>query len=89
MALFGRRAPRSAGPLDLRVSDPHLDDWETVADFEDIETARAFAGRLDDLGFRCALTADAEPDRFGRGDIFLRVPGESYGDATVALDGLE
>ncbi len=71
------------------MDDSRFDDWETVADFQDIETARAFAGRLDDLGFECALVADSEPDRFGRGEFFLRVPGESYGDATVALDGLD
>ena len=71
------------------MGETRFEDWETVADFEDVETARAFAGRLADLGIESALTADWELDRFGRGEIYLRVPGESYGDATVALDGLE
>ncbi len=71
------------------MGDDRFDHWETVADFEDGGTARAFAERLSELGFDVALTADSELDRFGRGDIYLRVPGESYGDATVALDGLD
>ena len=88
MGLLRRRANRP-GPLDLHVSDPRFDHWETVADFEDLETSRAFAGQLRELGIDAALVADWEPDRFGRGEIYLRVPPESYGDATVALDGLD
>jgi hypothetical protein len=71
------------------VGDLRFEDWETVADFEDLQTAQAFASRLTDLGIENALVADRELDRFDRGEIFLRVPGESYGDATVALDGLD
>ncbi len=89
MRLFRRRGTRPRRPLDLHVGDGRFDHWETVADFEDVETARAFAGQLRELGFEVALTADWELDRFGRGEIYLRVPGESYGDATVALDGLD
>ena len=85
MGLF-RRRPR---PTDLHVGDPRFDTWEVVADYEDLETAKAFAGQLAALDIDCALTADWELDRFGRGDIALRVPPESYGDATVALDGLD
>ncbi len=89
MRLFRRRGIRRSGPLDLHVGDGRFDDWETAAEFEDVETAKAFAGQLRELGFDVALTADSELDRFGRGDIYLRVPGESYGDVTVALDGLD
>ncbi len=89
MALFGRGRPRPPGPGDLHVGDFGFDDWETVADFADLQTAQAFAGQLTHLGIENALVADHELDRFGRGEIFLRVPGESYGDATVALDGLD
>ena len=89
MGLLRRRRARGPGPLDLHVGEERFEDWETVADFEDVETARAFAGQLRELGFETALTADWELDRFGRGEIYLRVPPESYGDATVALDGLE
>ena len=89
MGLLRRRRASRPGPLDLHVGDSLFDHWETVADFEDVETARAFAGQLRALGIDAALTADSELDRFGRGEIYLRVPGERYGDATVALDGLE
>ncbi len=85
MGLFSRR-PKAT---DLHVGDPRFDDWEVVADYEDLETAKAFAGQLGSLGITCAITSDWELDRFGRGDIALRVPPESYGDATVALDGLD
>jgi hypothetical protein len=85
VGLFSRRRPMA----DLHIGDPRFDDWEQVADFEDIRTARAFAGRLRELGFESALTADWPLDRGGRGDISLRVPAPSYGDATVALEGLD
>ncbi|MCU0313128.1 MAG: hypothetical protein MUC84_03595 [Solirubrobacteraceae bacterium] len=85
MGLFSRR-PKAT---DLHVGDPRFDDWEVVADYGDLETAKAFAGQLGSLGITCAITSDWELDRFGRGDIALRVPPESYGDATVALDGLD
>ncbi len=89
MGLFRPRRARRPGRLDLHVGDSDYDGWETVADFEDVDTASAFAGQLHELGFDVALTADWELDRFGRGEIYLRVPPESYGDATVALDGLD
>ncbi len=89
MGLLRRRRPSGPGPLDLHVGDSRFDEWETVADFEDVATARAFAGQLHELGFEGVLTADWELDRFGWGEIYLRVPPESYGDATVALDGLD
>jgi hypothetical protein len=85
MGLFSRRRSKS----DLHVGDPRFDEWEVVADFESIQTARAFAGRLKELGIENALTSDWPLDRFGRGDVSLRVPGELYGDATVALEGLD
>lgn len=87
MPRFRRRARRKA--TDLHVGDPRLDHWEVVAGYEDLQTARAFAAHLDDLGIACALTSDWPLDEFGRGDIALRVPPESYGEATVVLDGLD
>jgi hypothetical protein len=71
------------------VGVPAYDDWAVVEDYEDLETALAFRDRLRDLGLNAVLTADHELDRFGRGDIALRVPPGQYGDATVALDGLD
>jgi hypothetical protein len=70
------------------VGDPRFDDWEVVADFEELETGLAFRDGLRELGVTAELTSDHPLDRFGRGDIALRVPGDQYGDATVALDGL-
>jgi hypothetical protein len=84
VGLFRRR---SRSPV--HVGDPRFDDWEVVADYEDVETALAFRDGLRELGVTAELTSDHPLDRFARGDIALRVPGDRYGDATVALDGLE
>jgi hypothetical protein len=73
----------------LHVGAPEYDGWAVVEDYEDLETGLAFRDRLRDLGLTAELTADHPLDRFGRGDIALRVPPEQYGDATVALDGLD
>jgi hypothetical protein len=73
----------------VHVGDPRFDDWEVVADYEDLDTALAFRDGLRELGLAAELTADHPLDEFKRGDIALRVPGDQYGDATVALDGLE
>ena len=81
--------PHADGEADLHIGDAAYDDWDVVADFEELETARAFRQTLTEAGRRSALTADWPLDRFGRGDIALRVPPEQYGDATVALDGLD
>ena len=86
MKLFGRRDKPDREPY---IGDPRFDDWETVADFEQLDTAQAFASRLTELGIPNALTADEPLDRFGRGDVYLQVPPELYGEATVALDGLD
>ena len=89
MSLFSRR-PRRPRADDLHIGDPRFDRWETVGEsFEDLPTARSFAAHLADLGIPCALTADAPVDARGRGDVWLSVPPESYGDATIALDGLD
>ena len=89
MSLF-RRRPRRSREDALHIGDPRFDDWETVGEsYEDLPTAQAFAAQLSALGIPCALTSDRPLDRFGRGDIWLCVPPGSYGDATVALDGLD
>ena len=74
---------------EVHVDDPRFDGWETVEQFEDVATATAFAGRLNELRIPNALTADWAPDRFGRGDIYLQVPGDCYDDAAAALGGWE
>ncbi len=84
------RLPRFLRPrAELHVDAPEYDDWALVEDYEDLETALAFRDRLRDLGMTAELTADHPLDRFRRGDIALRVPPGSYGDATVALEGLD
>ena len=84
------RLPRfkKAGRL-LHVGTAAFDDWAAVEEYEDLETALAFRDRLRDLGLQAELTSDYELDRFGRGAISLCVPPDQYGDATVALDGLD
>jgi hypothetical protein len=84
------RLPRFLKPRpEVHVGAPEYDGWAVVEDYEDLETGLAFRDRLRDLGLSAELTSDHELDRFGRGDIALRVPAGQYGDATVALDGLE
>jgi hypothetical protein len=85
VALFSRK-PK---PPAVNVGDPRFDSWETVAEFEDLATATAFAGRLRELDIPNALTADWELDKHGRGEIYLQVPGEHYDGATVAIEGYD
>jgi hypothetical protein len=84
------RLPRFLKPRpEVHVDAIEYDDWALVEDFEDLETALAFRDRLRHLGMTAELTADHPLDRHRRGDIALRVPPEQYGDATVALEGLD
>ena len=85
--MFRRRSRRSGA--DIHVGDPTYDDWATVRDFEDLETALAFRDQLRDAGIKAVLTSDWELDRFRRGDIALRVEGADYGEAEVLLSGLD
>jgi hypothetical protein len=68
------------------VGDPRFDDWEVVRDYEDLETARAFRQQVEEAGIRAVLTSDWPLDRFGRGDIALRVPPDAWSDAELLLD---
>lgn len=86
---FLRRRPKQFKDPQVHIGDPRFDGWETVEEYEDVGTASAFAGRLSELGIPAALTADWEPDKYGRGDIYLQVPGEHYDEATVALGGYD
>jgi hypothetical protein len=85
VSLFRRR---QSSPQ-VHIRDPRFDDWEVVADYEELETALAFRDGLRELGVTAELTSDYPLDEFKRGDLALRVPADQYGDATVALDGLE
>ncbi|MGI8726753.1 MAG: hypothetical protein ACR2K6_03645 [Solirubrobacterales bacterium] len=88
MGLFSRfRGPGRAG--ELQVGDPRFDEWEPVRDFEDIESARAWRRHLTDAGIEAAICSDYPLDRFGRGDIDLRVPPGSWSDAEEYLSNLD
>ena len=82
--LFRRRAKEA----EVHVGDPRFDDWETVREFEDVKTARAWAAHLRDAGIEAVVTADHAPDRFGRGDVYLQVPPDRWSDAEELLSGL-
>ena len=83
------RSPRREGGEELHVGDPRFDEWVVVRDLEDVETARAWRRHLAEAGHEAAITADWPPDRFGRGDISVRVPPGAWSDADAFLDGLE
>lgn len=73
----------------VHVADPRFDDWPVLRDFEDRDTAMAFCQQLEEAGITAVLTADWALDRFGRGDIALRVRGDHYGDAETLLSGYD
>lgn len=71
----------------LHVGDAAFDDWPIVADFEELATATAFCRQLRENGFAAEITSDWPLDRFGRGDIALRVHPED--DRFAARDMVE
>jgi hypothetical protein len=73
---------------DLHIGDPRFDGWDVVHDFEDLDTARAWCRHLDDAGMEAVITADWALDRFGRGDIALRVPPGRWSEAEEFLSNL-
>jgi hypothetical protein len=77
------------GPGDVHVADPRFDDWEVVREFSDAATARAWLEHLATAGFDAAITADWPLDKFGRGDIALRVPPGQWSDAEALLSNLD
>ena len=83
---LGGRSPRE--PL-VSVGDPRLDGWETVSTFTETRTAVAWRDQLRALGVDASCVADREPDRFGRGDIFLVVPPDQWSDATEIVENLD
>jgi hypothetical protein len=73
----------------IHVGDPRFDGWDVVRDFEDLSSAEAWRQHLDEAGVECVLTADWPLDRFGRGDVALRVPPGLWSDAEDALGGFD
>jgi hypothetical protein len=80
LARFGRRGNDS-----IHVGDPRFDEWEVVRDFEDLKAAEAWRQHLEEAGIDATLTSDWPLDRFGRGDIALRVPPGRWSDAEELL----
>jgi hypothetical protein len=87
LALRDRRPGPGATPV--HVDDPGFDHWEVVRDFGELRTARAWHQALDEAGIEAVLTADWPLDRFGRGDIALRVQGEDWSEAELLLSNLD
>jgi len=91
MTWFRRRSKAGGTSGDqgqLHLGDPRFDDWQVVHDFEDLETARAWRQHLAEAGIEAVITSDWPLDRFGRGDIALRVPPGRWSDAEEFLSGL-
>ena len=81
--------PTKDGIAELKIGDASYDDWEVVRDFEDLETAKAWRRHVEQAGFEAVLTSDWPLDRFGRGDIALRVPPNKWSDAEEFVSGLD
>jgi hypothetical protein len=85
---FGRRKGKSRGD-ELYVGDPRFDSWEVVREFDDAESAHAWRRHLEEAGIEAVVTADHPLDRFGRGDVYLQVPPDRFGDAEAFLSNLD
>jgi len=85
----GSKGPRTPGQGELHVGDPRFDDWEVVGDFDSVDAARAWRQHLDEAGMEAVITADHPLDRFGRGDIALRVPPGRWSEAEEFLGNLD
>ena len=86
---FFRRKERGPGAAELHVADPLYDDWPVVREYEDLATARSFLQALRETGQQAVLTSDWPLDRFGRGDIALRVPPGGWSEAEEFMSGLD
>jgi hypothetical protein len=71
------------------VGDPRFDGWDVVGDFDSVDAARAYRQHLEEAGLEAVITADHPLDRFGRGDIALRVPPGRWSEADEFLSGLD
>jgi hypothetical protein len=74
---------------EVAIGDPRLDGWETVSTFEERDTAVAWRDRLRELGVDAACVAEHQPDRFGRGDIYLVVPPDQWSRANEIVENLD
>lgn len=86
---FGRQAsePHVDHEAELKVGMAMYDSWDIVADFGDLATARAWKELLWERGMNSVLTSDYPLDRFGRGDVSLRVEAGLGIEAEELLEG--
>jgi hypothetical protein len=84
---FTSKRPDGAG--EIAIADPRFDDWEVVRELDDVSTARAWRQLLAEHGVEAVITADHEPDAFGRGDIYLQVPPGRWSEAEELLGELD
>lgn len=77
------------GEPPIQIGDPRFDEWEVVRDFDELEGAAAWRQHLQEAGVEAVLTSDWPLDRFGRGDIALRVPPGRWSEAEELLSGLD
>jgi hypothetical protein len=82
--MLRRRKARAREPR-IQVGDPRFDGWEVVRDFDDLDSALAWRSHLEEAGVECVLTSDWPLDRFGRGDVALRVPPGRWSEAEELL----
>jgi len=82
MGLFSRKPQ-------VIIGDAKYDNWPVVADYPDIDTARAFRDQMRSLGYTAELTSDWPLKNNGEDDIALRVTPHDYADATVALEYMD
>ena len=90
MGLRDRLARLAGGGEEaIHVGDPRFDEWEVVRDFEDLASAEAWRRHLAEAGVEAVLTSDWPLDRFGRGDIALRVAPGRWSEAEELLGDYE
>jgi hypothetical protein len=85
---MSRRSKRRRRPTRepaIHIGDPRFDSWDVVRDFEDLDSASAWRRHLEEAGVECVLTSDWPLDRFGQGDVALRVPPGRWSEAEELL----
>src|SRR5689334_10221512 len=83
-----RFSGRASKDPPVAIGDPRFDGWETVATFDDQDTAVAWRDQLRALGVDAACVADHPLDRRGRGDIYVVVPSAQWSRANEILENL-
>src|SRR5262245_5523646 len=86
-AVFGPRMP-GPGVTPVHIADPRFDAWESVRDFADVKTARAWHQARAETGNEAVRTAGWPRVRFGHGEIYLCVQDEDWSEAELLLSNL-